>query len=71
MNWMKVVIVTHLSVHRQDLQFFVQIIQALIFYLAHCFILQVRNDYGGYIRNSNIRDPGLLVVRLGVGLASS
>ena len=36
-NWMKLVVVTHLPFHRKYLKILVQIIQALIFSLAHCF----------------------------------
>lgn len=37
-KWMKVAVVTHLSSHKKDLPFVVQVIKALIFSLAHYFI---------------------------------
>lgn len=37
-DWMKVVVVTHLSTHKQDLPFLVQVFQTFIFYVSHHFL---------------------------------
>lgn len=37
-SWVEVVTMTHFSANRKDIQFFAQVIQALTFSFAHCFI---------------------------------
>lgn len=44
MNWIKVVVVTHIYAHKQELQIFVQNIQALIFYLTR-FLISILIDH--------------------------